>query len=195
VTTAADRLYLVRHGETAWSITGQHTGRTDLPLTPKGVEQAREMGATMAGVAIVRIFTSPKLRARQTCEAAGWPERLLTIEPDLVEWDYGEYEGLTSAEIRRGRPDWRLFRDGCPGGETPAEVSRRADRLIGRLRRLRGVTVVCSHGHFGRVIGARWIGQPVAQAQHLLLDTATRSILGYEHGTGAPAIVEWNRGA
>jgi broad specificity phosphatase PhoE len=186
------RLYLMRHGETAWSLSGQHTGRTDIPLTEQGEQDARKLADRLRTVKFSRVFTSPLQRARRTCELAGLGN-LAEIEPDLAEWDYGEYEGQRPADIRKARPDWNVFRDGCPGGELPAQISERADRLIARLRTLEGNIAIFSHGHFGRVLGARWIGLGIRQAQHLLLGTASVSVLGYEHNLAeAPAIVLWN---
>jgi probable phosphoglycerate mutase len=195
---AQDRLqtvYLVRHGETAWSLSGQHAGRTDIPLTARGEDEAAELGRRLRGVPFVRVMTSPRQRARQTCELAALSPAAET-EPGLAEWDYGDYEGLRSADILRQRPDWNLFRDGCPGGESPAQVSDRADRLIARLRGMPGDIALFSHGHFGRVLGARWIGLPVRQAQCLLLDTASISVLDYEHHRrDEPVIAIWNAGS
>jgi probable phosphoglycerate mutase len=189
------RIYLVRHGETEWSLSGQHTGRTDIPLTPRGEEAAQELGQRLRNIQFARVLTSPRQRARRTCELAGLGP-VAEIEPDLAEWDYGDYEGQRSADIRKGRPDWNLFRDGCPRGETPAQVSDRADRFIARLRVLDGNVALFSHGHFGRVLGARWIGLPVNEAQRLLLDTASLSILGYEHNHAeSPVIALWNAGS
>jgi broad specificity phosphatase PhoE len=186
------RLYLMRHGETAWSLSGQHTGRTDIPLTEEGEQDARELAERLRAVEFNRVFTSPLQRARRTCELAGLG-KVAEIEPDLAEWDYGDYEGQRPVDIRKARPDWNVFRDGCPGGESPAQVSERADRLIARLRRLESNLALFSHGHFGRVLGARWIELEIRQAQHLLLSTASISILGYEHNrVEAPAIVLWN---
>ena len=185
-------IYLFRHGETAWSITGQHTGRTDLPLTTQGEQQVRALAAQLRGIVFDRVFTSPRLRARRSCELCGLGP-VARLEPDLAEWDYGAYEGLHSADIRVQRPDWNLFRDGCPAGESPTDISRRADRLIARLRRQPGKVALFSHGHFGRVLGVRWIDLPVAHGRHLLLDTASISILGCaEHNPEQPAIVVWN---
>ena len=185
-------LYLIRHGETAWSSTGRHTGRTDVPLTRQGEQEARTLGDGLRDVRFSRVFTSPRLRARRTCELVGL-EPAAEIEPNLVEWNYGDYEGQRSEDIREGRPDWNLFRDGCPQGESPADVSGRADRLIARFRTLEGNVAIFTHGHFGRVLGARWIGLAVRQAQHFLLSTASLSVLGYEHNaTDEPAIVLWN---
>ena len=186
------RLYLIRHGETAWSLSGQHTGRTDIPLTEQGEQDARKLAERLTAVKFSRVFTSPLQRARRTCELAGLGE-IAEIEPDLAEWDYGDYEGLRLVEIRKGKPDWNVFRDGGPGGESPVQVSERADRLLARLRTLEGNIALFSHGHFGRVLGARWIGLEIRQAQHLLLSTASVSILGYEHNVAeVPAIALWN---
>jgi len=185
-------LYLMRHGETAWSLSGQHTGRTDIPLTEQGEQDARQLADRLRALEFSRVFTSPLQRARRTCELAGLGD-LAEIEPDLAEWDYGEYEGLRPVDIRKTRPDWNVFRDGSPGGESPAQVSERADRLIARLRALEGDIAIFSHGHFGRVLAARWIGLEIRQAQNLLLGTASISILGYEHNVAeVPAIVLWN---
>lgn len=186
------RLYLIRHGETAWTLSGQHTGRTDIPLTAHGEDAAREMGQRLRPVQFAHVLTSPLQRARQTCASADL-KPAPAIEPDLAEWDYGDYEGRTSAEIAGSRPGWNLFRDGAPGGETTAQISKRADRLIARLRELDGNVALISHGHFGRVIAVRWIGLPVEQAQHFLLATASLSVLGYEHDrSDQPAIELWN---
>ena len=186
------RLYLIRHGETARSLSGQHTGRTDIPLTEQGEQDARKLAEPLRAVKFSRVFTSPLQRARRTCELAGLGE-VAEIEPDLVEWDYGDYEGQFSIDTRKKRPDWNLFRDGCPGGESPAQVSERADSLIARLRMLEGNIAIFSHAQVGRVLAARWIGLPVGQAQHFLLSTASLSILGYEHDMAEePAILLWN---
>ena len=186
------QLYLMRHGETAWSLSGQHTGRTDIPLTEQGEQDARKLAERLRAVKFSRVFTSPLQRARRTCELAGLGD-VAEVEPDLAEWDYGDYEGQRPVDIRKARPDWNVFRDGCPGGESPAQVSGRADRVIARLRTLEGDIAIFSHGHFGRVLAARWIGLELRQAQHLLLSTASVSILGYEHNVAeVPAIVSWN---
>jgi probable phosphoglycerate mutase len=188
------QIFLMRHGETAWSISGQHTGRTDLPLTTQGEASARKLGDRLRATKFNHVFTSPRLRARQTCELAGLDAKA-GIESDLAEWDYGDYEGLRSADIFKLRPDWNLFRDGCPHGETPVQVSDRADRLLARLRALEGNIAIFSHGHFGRVLAARWNGLPVGTAQHFLLSTASVNILGYEHNNLAePVIALWNAG-
>jgi broad specificity phosphatase PhoE len=188
-------LYLFRHGETAWTLSGQYTGRTDIPLTPRGEDAARELGARIRDIPFARVLTSPLLRARQTCELA----RLATpseIEPDLTEWAYGDDEGRFPAVILKARPGWSLFRDGAPHGETPAQIGERADRLLSKLRLMAGNIALFSHGHFGRVLAVRWIGLAAGQAQHLLLDTASVSVLCYDHDlTDAPAIALWNSAA
>ena len=186
------RIYLIRHGETEWSLSGQHTGRTDIPLTAPGEDGARELGQRLRDIPFARVLTSPRQRARRTCELAGLGPAA-EIEPDLAEWDYGDYEGQRSVDILKGRPEWNLFQDGCPRGETPAQISDRADRFIARLRVLDGNVALFSHGHFGRVLAARWIGLPVSEAQRFLLDTASLSVLGYEHNhVESPVIALWN---
>lgn len=183
---------LARHGETAWSLAGRHTGLTDLPLTERGERNARRLGGRLAGLTFARVFTSPLVRASRTCELAGFGGAA-TVDADLVEWDYGEYEGTTSAEIRKTRPDWDLFRDGCPGGETPQQVGARADRVIVRIRAAGGDVLVFSSGHFIRVLAARWIGSDVpALGRKFMLTTASLSALGYEHDLTNPVIRLWN---
>jgi probable phosphoglycerate mutase len=183
------QVYFFRHGETAWSLSGQHTSRTDIPLTEQGEQNARELGQRIQSVRFDRVLTSPRERARRTCELAGLGAAA-EVEPDLAEWDYGDYEGRRSVEIRRGRPDWNLFRDGCPHGESPGDISERADRLIARIRSYEGNVAAFSHGHFGRVLAVRWIGLPVIEAEHFLLSTASISILGFDNNSSA--IVRWN---
>ena len=186
------RLYLVRHGETEWSLSGQHTGRTDIPLTARGEDGARELGQRLRDIPYARVLTSPRQRARRTCELAGLGA-MAEIEPDLAEWDYGDYEGQRHADILQTRPGWNLFRDGCPRGETPIQISERADRVLARFRVLDGNVALFSHGHFGRVLAARWIGLPVIKGQHFLLSTASLSILGYELShPEEPVIAMWN---
>ena len=186
------RIYLVRHGETAWSLSGQHTGRTDIPLTAKGKADARKLNGRFRTTVFNRVFVSPLQRARQTAALAALTKPV-EIEPDLVEWDHGKYEGLRSDEIRAIKPDWNLYQDGCPGGESPAQVLLRADRMIALIRALEGDIAIFSHGHFGCVLAARWIGLEIEQASHFLLDTASVSILGYGHQRAAePAIMLWN---
>ena len=187
-------LHLIRHGETAWSLSGRHTGRTDLSLTKQGEQNALRLGERLRAIRFDRVFTSPRRRALQTCELAGLGTSA-AIDPDLAEWDYGDYEGLCTAEIHKARPAWNLFCDGCPGGEMPAQVSERADRLLARLQVLDGSIALFTHGHFGRVLAARWVGLPLSSARNFLFDPASRSILGYEHGDRTmPAIALWNAG-
>ena len=173
------QLYFIRHGETRWSISGQHTGRTDIPLTANGEETARQLEPSLRQIAFVRVFTSPSLRARQTCEMAGLAPTA-EIAPDLQEWNYGDYEGQLSAEIRKSRPDWDVWRDGCPNGETPIQVSNRADSLFENLLGLEGNIALFSHGQFGRVLAARWIGLPAFAGRHFAIYPARISILGHE---------------
>ena len=178
-----ERVIIVRHGETEWSRSGRHTGRTDLPLSEQGESDARDLGRTLASLGIGGAFTSPLQRAMRTCKLSGLASGAQT-DPDLAEWNYGDFEGLRTAEIIARWPQWRLFRDGCPGGESPRQVSERADRVIGRLRRLGGVVAVFSHGHFGRALAARWIGEEVALGERLLLDTASMGVS--RSSTGMP---------
>jgi probable phosphoglycerate mutase len=185
-------IYLIRHGETEWSLSGQHTGRTDIGLTANGEAQARRLRPLLQGVDFAHVFTSPATRARQTCLLAGLSDAA-QVEPDLVEWDYGEYEGKRSADIRLTMPDWNVFRDGAPGGETCDQIAERADHLIARLRRLNGNIALFSHGQFGPSLAARWIGLPVVEAAHLYLDTASLSVLGTNpHHPEISIIRSWN---
>jgi probable phosphoglycerate mutase len=185
-------IYLARHGETAWSLTGQHTGLTDLPLTERGERNASRLKQRLQGLTFARVLTSPLQRARRTCELAGFGT-VAEIDRDLLEWDYGEYEGRRTADIRAERPDWQLFRDGCPGGESPAQVTARADRAVSRLRAVRGGVLLFSSGHFLRVLAVRWIGiELTAQARSFMLSTASLSALGYEDGLSRPVIRLWN---
>ena len=183
----------MRHGATEWSATGRHTSITDLPITPAGEEGARAVGSWLAGRSFAAVLTSPRTRARQTCALAGLSDGA-EVDDDLAEWRYGEYEGLTSARIREDRPGWTIWDDGAPGGETPEEVGRRADRVIGRLRALLerrdGDVAVFSHGHFLRVLGARWVGLEVQWGRALMLDAGAVSVLGHERET--PALRLWN---
>lgn len=185
------KIYFIRHGETEWSLSGQHTGRTEMPLIAAGELAAHALGPKLAAISFSKILTSPRVRAQRTCELAGITGA--EIENDLAEWDYGDYEGLRSAEIRATRPDWDIYHDGCPNGESPEQMSARADRLILRLQTLSGNVALFSHGHFGRVLAARWIGLPLAQARHFGLSTASLNILGYESTEHpVPAILLWN---
>jgi len=185
-------IYLARHGETAWSRTGQHTGLTDLPLTEQGERNARRLGERLKGLTFAKVFTSPLRRAMRTCELAGFGP-VAEIDPDLVEWDYGEYEGRTTAEIRAERPDWNLFRDGCPGGESPQQVAARADRVAQRLRAATGDVLLFSSRHFLQALAVRWVGvEPIAIAESYMLDTSSLSALGYKESLSQPAVRLWN---
>lgn len=185
------KIYLARHGETEWSLSGQHTGITDIPLTERGERNAHTLGERLRGTPFVKVLTSPLQRARRTCELAGFDAHA-EIDSDLVEWNYGEYEGRRTADIRKERPDWFLFRDGCPGGESVQAVGARADRVIARLRAINGDVILFSHGHFLRVLGARWLGLSAADGRLLLLTTASLSVLGYEHNLQEPVLRLWN---
>ena len=182
-------VFAIRHGETAWTLTGQHTSTTDIPLTDNGRRLAKRLRFVLAGKKFARIFVSPMQRARETCELAGLGAAAV-IDPDLAEWNYGKYEGLTPEQIHMMAPDWAIFRDGCPGGETPEQVAARADHVIARARAVGGNVALFAHGHLLRVLAARWIGLPASGGQHLLLDTGSWSVLGYYHDT--PAIESWN---
>jgi len=184
--------YLARHGETAWSLSGQHTGLTDLPLTPRGEENARALGERLKGIIFAGVFTSPLQRARRTCELAGFGE-VAEVVRNLVEWDYGQYEGLTAAQVRAERPDWQLFRDGCPGGESPEQVAARADFVLARVRPVAANVLLFSSGHFLRVFAARWLGLPPDAGKYILLSTASLSALGYENALSEPVIQLWNQ--
>ena len=184
-------IYLARHGETAWSLSGQHTGLTDLPLTPRGECNARRLGERLKALQFDRVFTSPLQRAKRTCELAGFGSTA-EVDRDLVEWDYGEYEGLRTADIRARHPGWELFRDGFPGGESFEEVGARADRVVNRVRSVDGAVLLFSSGHFLRVLTARWLGLKTQGARHFLLGTASLSTLTYEHNPSEPAIGLWN---
>ncbi|MBE0619731.1 MAG: histidine phosphatase family protein [Burkholderiales bacterium] len=186
------RLYLVRHGETEWSLSGQHTGRTDLALTARGEDEVRELAPRLREIQFAHVLSSPLQRARRTCELSGLGAAA-AIDADLAEWDYGDYEGQRSVDIRKHRPDWNVFRDGCPHGESPAQVSERADRLIAHLRALAGNVALFSHGQFGCVLAARWIGLPLIEARHFALGTASLSILGHDpHHPEVAVIALWN---
>ena len=182
-------LFAIRHGETAWSLSGRHTGTTDIPLTDNGRRLAARIRPVLAKETFSLVLVSPMRRARETCELAGLGAEAV-VEPDLVEWNYGEYEGLTPRQIDKVAPGWLIFRDGCPGGETPEEVGARADRVITRVRAIEGDTALVAHGHVLRVLAARWLGLPASGAQHFLLSTGTLSVLGYYHDI--PAVKVWN---
>jgi probable phosphoglycerate mutase len=182
-------VFAIRHGETEWSLSGQHTGTTDIPLTANGRRQAEQIRTVLQNDAFELVLTSPMGRARETCRLAGLGDRA-AIDPDLAEWNYGAYEGLTPDQINEIAPGWLIFRDGCPEGETPEQVGVRVDRVIGRARAIKGYTALFAHGHLLRVLGARWLGLSVGAGQHFLLNTATVSVLSYYHDT--PAIRIWN---
>ena len=185
-------IYLARHGETEWSLNGRHTGLTDLPLNEAGERNARRIRERLSGLKFNTVFTSPLQRAKRTCELAGFGS-VAAIVPDLVEWDCGEYEGRTSAQIHGEWPSWQLFRDGCPGGESPEQVAARADRVVELVRAVSGNVLLFSSGHFLRMLAARWCGvEPIANARPFMLDTASVSALGYEHNLSQPVIRLWN---
>jgi len=184
-------VYLARHGETEWTLSGKHTGRTDIPLTERGERNARRLGERLAGLSFAKVFTSPLQRAARTCELAGFGS-VARIDGDLVEWNYGDYEGLTTKEIRAQRPDWQLFRDGCPGGESLGEIGARADRIIARVRAVGGNVLLFSSAHFSRVLAARWLGLEPAGGKYFVLSTAALSALGYEHTREEPVVKLWN---
>ena len=182
-------IYLARHGETAWSVTGQHTGLTDLPLTERGERNAARLGERLAGSVFAKVLTSPLQRAARTCELAGFGA-VADVDRYLVEWNYGDYEGLRTAEIHAKRPDWELFRDGCPNGESPEQVGARADRVVSRA--IEGNVLIFSSGHFLRVFAARWLGLEPAAGKFFMLDTASLSALSCEKDLSHPAILFWN---
>jgi broad specificity phosphatase PhoE len=184
-------VYLARHGETAWTITGQHTGLTDLPLTERGEVNARKLGERLNGMKFAKVFTSPLRRAMRTCELAGFGP-VAETDRDLVEWDYGEYEGRLRVDILAERPNWQLFRDGAPGGESPEQIAARADRVVQRVRSIVGDVLLFSSGHFLRVLAARWIGAEPIFARSFMLGTASLSALSYENSVDHPAIQLWN---
>jgi len=180
---------LVRHGETEWSLSGQHTGTTDIPLTERGRDDARRLEPLLSSAAFALVLSSPLQRARQTCELAGLGDRM-EIDPDLTEWNYGDYEGLTPSQIERTAPGWMLFNDGCPGGESPEQVGARVDRLIDKIHPIEGRVALFAHGHIFRVFVARWIGLPPNEGRRFLLNTSTVSVLSHYRGT--PAVKRWN---
>ncbi len=184
-------VYLARHGETAWTITGQHTGLTDLPLTERGERNARRLAERLRGLTFARVFTSPMQRAARTCELAGFGA-VAEIDRDLLGWNYGQYEGRLTADIHKERPDWQVFLDGCPGGESPVEVGTRADRVVKRVRAVEGDVLIFSSGHFLRVLAARWLGLDVAFGKYFMLSTASLSALGYEYNLSRPVIRLWD---
>lgn len=185
-------IYLARHGETAWSLTGQHTGLTDLPLTERGERNARRLGERLKGLSFTKVLTSPLQRAVRTCELAGFGATA-EVDRDMLEWNYGAYEGRRTAEILAERPGWQLFVDGCPGGESPDQIGARADRVVSRLRAVKGDVLLFSSGHFLRVLSARWLGLEPRGGRYFLLSTASLGTLGYEHNSlSEPVIRLWN---
>jgi probable phosphoglycerate mutase len=184
-------IYLARHGETAWTLSGQHTGLTDIPLTPRGERNARRLEIRLRRLQFTKVFTSPLQRALRTCDLAGFGS-VAELDHDLVEWNYGEYEGRITAEIHKERPGWRLFRDGCPGGEAAKDVADRADRIITRVRRVNGNVLIFSSAHFLRVLAARWLGLAPEMGRCFVLSTASVSALGYEHDLSEPVIRLWD---
>ena len=184
-------VYLTRHGETAWTLSGQHTGLTDLPLTERGERNVRQLEERLRGVTFAKVFTSPLQRVTRTCELAGFGA-VAEIDRDLLEWNYGEYEGRRSVDIHKERADWQLFRDGCPGGETPSEVGARADRAVKRVRAAEGAVLLFSSGHFLRVFTARWLGLDAGMGRYFVLNPGSVSELGYEHNLSEPTIRLWN---
>ena len=192
MTDALPVVYIARHGETAWSLSGQYTGRTDLPLTEQGETTARRLGERLRELSFTMVFTSPLQRARRTCALAGYGD-VAVVDPDLVEWDYGEYEGRRTSEIVADRPGWQLFRDGCPGGESPPQVAQRADRVVDRVRKVQGNVLLYSSGHFIRVLASSWLGlEPTQNSRYFALSTASLSALGYERDLSRPVIQLWN---
>jgi broad specificity phosphatase PhoE len=181
---------LVRHGETEWSRDGRHTGTSDIPLTPAGRRQAEALRVELRAWSFALVLTSPLQRARETCRLAGYAGDA-QVRADLAEWNYGGYEGLTSKEIAASHPDWSLWRDGGPGGETAAEVGRRVDRVIRELRQIEGDTLIFAHGHVLRVLAARWLAEPPQAGRHYFLQTAALSVLGYEHADSV--LRRWNQ--
>lgn len=190
--SAFAEITLVRHGETEWSAIGKHTGRTDIPLTPAGEEAARRVGERLQGLSFQAVWSSPSQRAFRTCALAGFGAAGVK-KADLAEWDYGAYEGLTTKQILAERPGWRLFRDGCPSGEMAQDVGARADRIVSELRAVNGNVLVFSSAHFLRVLAARWVGLPPQDGAVFVLDTASISVLGYEHDLREAVVRRWNQ--
>ena len=189
--TPFPKIYLARHGETAWSLSGQHTGRTDIPLTEQGEENARQLGKRLHGQTFDYVFSSPLQRAMKTCTLSGFGAAV-TSEPLLLEWNYGDYEGLTTAKIHAEQPDWFIFRNGCPGGESPAEVASRCDQMIEKVRALQGDVILFAHAHILRMFATRWLDLEAKDGRLYFLSTASLSILGYEHNLAEPVIRLWN---
>ncbi len=189
---ALPETHLVRHGQTEWSLSGKHTGRSDIPLTQAGEDAARGLADRMHGLTFPIVWSSPSQRAFNTCTLAGFGDRCVKKD-DLAEWDYGAYEGLTTKQILAGRPGWQLFRDGCPGGEAAADAGARADRIIREIRQIDAGVLIFSSAHFLRVLAARWLGLPPEDGKRFVLDTASISVLGYEHDRTEPVMRRWNQ--
>lgn len=187
---AHHKIYLIRHGETDWSLSGRHTGRTDIALTEQGQIQAKQLREYLKGLGIQKVFSSPSQRAKETCRLAGFLSHAI-VDEELHEWDYGEYEGMTTAEIRKTAPLWTIFSQGAPGGESIGDMGQRVNQVMGRLRSIPGDVLIFSSGHFLRSLAARWLGMPVAFGEHLVLSPASISILGFEKE--APALLAWNQ--
>ena len=192
MSSALPEIYLVRHGETDWSLSGRHTGRSDIPLTSKGEEAARGVADRLRGQPFAAVWSSPSQRAMNTCALAGFGSGRI-VKDDLAEWDYGAYEGLTSKQIHAQRPDWQIFRDGCPDGEAASDAGARADRIISELRQANARILVFSSSNFLRVLGARWLNLPPENGAGFVLDTTSISVLGYEHDLSEPVIRRWNQ--
>jgi len=190
---AFPQIFIARHGQTEWALTGQHTGRTDIPLTAQGEAEAVALGQRLDYRTFAAVFTSPTQRARRTAELAGFAEAV--VDPDLAEWDYGDFEGLRTAEIIERHPGWNVFVDGCPNGESVADMVARADRVVAKTRAISGDVLLFTSGHFARTLAARWLGQPITLGAYLLISTASLSILGYDHSLDEPAILQWNETA
>jgi broad specificity phosphatase PhoE len=192
MSAALPKLYLARHGDTAWTDSHQHTGRTDLPLNERGEEHARQLGELLRGFSFVRVFTSPLQRASKTCELAGFRAGA-EVDRDLIEWDYGRFEGKLTSDVQKERPGWELYRDGCPDGESPGDVAVRADRFLTRVHGMSGPVLAFSSGHIIRMIAARWLGLPPADGRFFFCDPASVGVLGFEHNSrDQPVIRLWN---
>ncbi len=185
------KIYLARHGETIWSLSGQHTGITDIPLTKQGEQNAKQLGQRLQGFTFAKVFSSPLQRALKTCECAGFGS-IVMPDPLLQEWNYGDYEGRTTREIQQHQPDWFIFRDGCPGGESPAQVGNRCDQMIEKMKAINGDILIFAHAHILRMLTTRWLGLPPEEGRLYFLSTASLSILGYEHNLSEPVIRLWN---
>ena len=185
------KIYLARHGETIWSLSGQHTGMTDIPLTDHGKADALHLGKRLHGLTFAKVFSSPLQRALKTCELAGF-DSMVIPDPLLEEWNYGDYEGLTTTQIQQTQPDWFVFRDGCPGGELPKQVAQRCDQMIEKMKAINGDILIFAHAHILRMHTTRWLGLPAEEGRLYFLSTASLSILGYEHNLSEPVIRLWN---